>query len=68
LYQEENSFKVVITNEEILFLEGTSAPAYIKNSGLNVENHLFVGSLAIVKRGNGHMSILPKGVVANVST
>lgn len=63
LFTSETSFKIVITNEEILFLDGTSAPAYIKNSGLNVENHLFVGSLAVVKRGNKHMSIMPKGVI-----
>lgn len=63
LFTSENSFKIVITNEEILFLEGSSTPAYIKNSGLNVENHLYVGSLSIVKRGNGHMSIMPKGVI-----
>jgi hypothetical protein len=63
LFTSENAFKIVITNEEILFLDGTSTPAYIKNSGLNVENHLYVGGLAIVKRGNGHMSILPKGVI-----
>lgn len=58
-----SDFKVMITNEEILFYNGTKAPAYINNNALFVEERLYIGNFSIVKRGNGHMSIIPKGVI-----
>ena len=64
---EGSGFKVVITNTEILFLEGTHTPASISNETMNiknanVENTLQIGSLVWVKRANGHISLMPKGV------
>lgn len=65
---QNSDFKVVITNEEILFIEGSSTPAYITNETLhtkkaNVESLFSVGTLSIIKRGNNHMSIMRKGVI-----
>jgi hypothetical protein len=64
----ENGFKVIITNEEILFKEGSQTPAHISNETMHVtkasvEELFSVGTLSIVKRGNRHMSIMAKGVL-----
>lgn len=63
----ESEFQVIITNTHILFKEGTLTPASISNETMhiknaNVENLLQIGSVAWVKRANGHISLMPKGV------
>lgn len=63
----DSEFKVVITNTAILFLEGTLTPAHINNETMHIknasiENELSIGKLAWVKRGNGHVSLMAKGV------
>jgi hypothetical protein len=65
---QKSDFKVIITNEEILFMEGSSTPAYISNETLyitkaTVEEMFSVGNMSIVKRANGHISFMPKGVI-----
>lgn len=65
---ENSDFKVEITNEALRFYEGSNIPAYISNetfhtNKINVITVASIGGLEIVKRGNGHMSIMPKGVL-----
>lgn len=67
LGSQESEFRLVITNSEILFMEGTHTPASISNETMNIknaniENTLQIGSMAWVKRANGHISFMPKGV------
>jgi hypothetical protein len=63
-----SDFKLVITNTEFQFYEGANIPASMSNETMNiknvkVDNSLQIGSLAWIKRGNGHISFMPKGVI-----
>ena len=63
LSAEGSDFKVVITNTEILFMEGTYSPASITNKKLvikdaQIDRQLQIGTLAWVKRANGHISLM----------
>lgn len=64
---EDSKYKVIITNEEMLFTEGTDTPAFVKDGVMkmekaNVEEELQISDMAWVNRANGHLSFLPKGV------
>ena len=68
LSAEGSNFKVEITNTAILFMEGASVPAHISNETLHIEKasidqEIEIGSMAWVKRANGHISFMPKGVM-----
>lgn len=62
----ESSFKVVITNAAIKFMDGTSIPAYVTNQSLKigkaeVEDELVFGGFAFAERANGNMGLIWKG-------
>lgn len=62
-----SSFKVVITNTDIKFMDGTTVPAYVTNKMLKigkaeVEDELSFGSFAFVERSNGNLGLIYKGV------
>lgn len=62
----EGSFKVIITNTAIKFMDGTSMPAYVTNQSLKigraeVEDELVFGGFAFAERANGNMSLIWKG-------
>lgn len=66
-----SSFKVVITNTEILFMEGKETPAYMTNKTMFInkaviEKELQIATMSWVKRPNNHISFM--GVSDNVST
>lgn len=60
------SFKVLITNTAIKFMDGTSVPAYVTNQSLKigkaeVEDELVFGGFAFKERSNGNMGLIWKG-------
>lgn len=62
----EGSFKVLITNTAIKFMDGTSVPAYVTNQALKigkaeVEDELVFGGFAFAERANGNMGLIWKG-------
>lgn len=62
----EGSFKVIITNTAIKFMDGTSIPAYVTNQSLKigraeVEDELVFGGFAFAERANGNMGLIWKG-------
>lgn len=62
----EGSFKVLITNTAIKFMDGTSVPAYVSNQSLKigkaeVEDELVFGGFAFAERANGNMGLIWKG-------
>lgn len=62
----EGSFKVLITNTAIKFMDGTSVPAYVTNQSLKigkaeVEDELVFGGFAFAERANGNMGLIWKG-------
>lgn len=62
----EGSFKVIITNTAIKFMDGTSMPAYVTNQSLKigraeVEDELVFGGFAFAERANGNMGLIWKG-------
>jgi hypothetical protein len=64
---KDSKYKVIITNEEMLFTEDSDTPAYIKDGVMKmekayVEEELQISTMAWVRRANGHLSFLPKGV------
>lgn len=66
LGEHDSNFKVVITNTDIRFMEGTSVPAYISNQSLNIEKavirqELRQGEFVWMARSNGNYGILWKG-------
>ena len=66
LGEHDSSFKVVITNTEIRFMEGSSVPAYISNQTLNIEravisHELKQGGFVWMARENGNYGLLWKG-------
>lgn len=63
LGSEDSDFKLVITQTRIMFMEGSVAPAYITNKTLvitkaYVKDLLQIGTMALVKRANGHISFM----------
>ena len=66
LGQDDNEFKVVITNTDIRFLEGSHVPAYISNQSLHIkkaviEEELQQGGFVWTVRSNGNMGLVWKG-------
>lgn len=62
----EGSFKVLITNTAIKFMDGTTTPAYVTNQSLKigkaeVEDELAFGGFAFAERSNGNMGLIWKG-------
>lgn len=62
----ESSFKVLITNTAIKFMDGTTVPAYVTNQSLKigkaeVEDELAFGGFAFAERSNGNMGLIWKG-------
>lgn len=71
LGSQDSDFKLIITQTKILFMEGSESPAYITNKTLvitraYVKEQLQIGTMAWVKRANGHISFM--GVSDNVGT
>lgn len=67
----DSDFKVVITNTEILFMEGDDIPAYMSNKTMvirraYIEEQMQISTMAWVKRHNNHISFM--GVSDNAST
>ena len=65
LGEADSTFKVMITNTDIRFMEGSVVPASISNQALNIEtavvnDELRQGNFAWVSRSNGHYSLLWK--------
>lgn len=63
----DSDFKLVITNTRIMFMEGTSVPAYISNQSLFIrkaviEEELQQGGFVWKVRSNGNMGLVWKGV------
>lgn len=63
----DSDFKLVITNTKILFMEGTSVPAYISNQSLFIrkaviEEELQQGEFIWKARSNGNLGLIWKGV------
>lgn len=66
LGETDSAFKLVITNTDIKFMEGSMTPASISNQTMNIENavvnkELRQGNFAWTYRSNGHYSLIPKG-------
>ena len=62
----DSAFKVLITNTDIRFVEGSSVPAYISNQSLHVEkavisDELRQGGFVWIARENGNYGLLWKG-------
>ena len=67
LGETDSAFKVVITNTEIRFMEGSTAPASISNKTLHIgqaeiEGELRQGGFAWVTSSNGNYGLVWKGV------
>ena len=67
LGETDSNFKVMITNTDIRFMEGTHVPASISNQALNIETavvnkELQQGGYAWTSRSNNHYSLVWKGV------
>lgn len=61
----DNNFKLLITNTDIRFMEGSSVPAYINNKSLYikkaiVEEELEQGSFSWVLHGSGNLGLMWK--------
>lgn len=66
LGQKDSPFKVVITNTDIRFMEGSTIPASISNQALNIskaviEDELSQGGFSWVTRSNGNYGLVWKG-------
>lgn len=66
LGEAENDFQLLITNTRILFVEGSSVPAYITNKALNItkaviKEEMQLGNFVWQVRSNGHLSFVYKG-------
>lgn len=64
---QDSKYKVIITNEEMLFTEDSDTPASISDGTMYMENasigyNLEIGNMAWVRRSNGHLSFMLKGV------
>lgn len=66
LGETDSDFKLVITNTDIKFMEGSAIPASISNQAMNIETaivnkELRQGNFAWTYRSNGHYSLSLKG-------
>ena len=66
LGEKDSPFKVVITNTDIRFMEGSTVPASISNQALNInkaviEDELSQGGFSWVTRSNGNYGLVWKG-------
>ena len=66
LGESDSDFKLIITNTRILFMEGTSVPAYINNQSLHItkaviEEEIQQGEFVWKVRANGNMGLMWKG-------
>lgn len=66
LGEHDSNFKVVITNTDIRFMEGTTVPASISNQSLNIEkavvtSELKQGGFVWMARENGNYGLVWKG-------
>jgi hypothetical protein len=67
LGESDSDFKLLITNTRIMFMEGSSVPAYINNQSLYikkavVEEELQQGEFVWKARTNGNLGLIWKGV------
>lgn len=68
LGENDSDFKLLITNTRILFMEGSSTPAYITNQSLHiekavVEEELQQGGFVWKIRSNGNLGLMWKGEI-----
>lgn len=61
-----STFKLLITNTAIKFMDGSTVPAYVTNQSLKigkaeVEDELVFGGFAFAERSNGNMGLCWKG-------
>ena len=66
LGETDSAFKVLITNTDIRFMEGSAVPAYISNRSLHVEKaviseELKQGGFVWMARSNGNYGLMWKG-------
>ena len=66
LGENDSDFRLIITNTRILFMEGTSVPAYINNKSLHItkaviEEELQQGQFVWKVRQNGNIGLMWKG-------
>lgn len=66
LGETDSDFKLLITNTRIMFLEGSSVPAYISNQALHIkkaviEEEFQQGNYVWKIRSNGNMGLIWKG-------
>ena len=66
LGEKDSGFKVVITNTDIQFMEGTTTPAYISNQSMYIEkavisDELKQGGFVWMARANGNYGLMWKG-------
>lgn len=66
LGESDSDFKLMITNTRIMFMEGSSVPAYINNQSLNIkkaviEDELQQGEFVWQVRSNGNLGLIWKG-------
>lgn len=69
LGETDSDFKLLITNTRIMFMEGTSVPAYINNQSLYikkaiVEEELQQGEFVWKARSNGNLGLVWKGATS----
>ena len=66
LGESDSDFKLIITNTRIMFMEGTTVPAYINNQSLHItkaviEEEIQQGEFVWKVRDNGNMGLMWKG-------
>lgn len=69
LGENDSDFKLMITNTRIMFMEGSSVPAYINNQSLFIkkaviEEELQQGEFVWKARSNGNLGLIWKGVTS----
>ena len=69
LGETDSDFKLLITNTRIMFMEGTSVPAYINNQSLFInkaviEEELQQGEFVWKARSNGNLGLIWKGATS----
>ena len=69
LGESDSDFKLMITNTRIMFMEGSSMPAYINNKSLYIktaviEEELQQGEFVWKARANGNLGLIWKGVTS----